>query len=62
MPETKPQYIISLTESGDLYAGTKAAWDRYHGARDSGNYDLIYSMEEGSDPEFRYAPEGTYGE
>lgn len=50
------EYEKDLTESGDMYTGTREKWEEYWSAWDDGDLTKVEAMESGQDPDFFYDP------
>ena len=55
MNETEKKYIRDLTESGDWYEATAELWEAYRKSV-STDWVLAGKLEEGTNPDFYYAP------
>ena len=53
---TIPSALRDLTESGDFYSATPAAWARYRAAVNAGDWGEVLRHEQGEYGDFRYAP------
>lgn len=51
-----PSAVRDLTESGDFYSATPAAWARYRAAVNASDWDEVMRHETGQYGDFRYAP------